>query len=119
MCCLQLLLRQSLVVVAPINFLYVMKEAAAQKRMDVVRTMMGAVDQHLAQQVRGDADHQQCWHTTVVVVALMPMHASSVEYCMFMSCISIVYLCMNCVGKGTSNMQCHGIAALLHNYSCA
>lgn len=62
-----LLLLQSLVVVAPINFLYVMKEAAAQKRMDVVRTMMGAVDQHLAQQVRGNAS----WHTTISIIIII------------------------------------------------
>jgi hypothetical protein len=48
---LLLLLLQSLVPVPPEAFLSVMMPAAAAGRLDVVRTMMGAVDQHLALQV--------------------------------------------------------------------
>jgi hypothetical protein len=43
---------QAVVPVPPEAFLSVMMPAAAAGRMDVVRTMMGAVDQHLALQVR-------------------------------------------------------------------
>jgi hypothetical protein len=50
---LVLLLMQSMVPVPPEAFLSVMMPAAAAGRMDVVRTMMGAVDQHLELQVRG------------------------------------------------------------------
>jgi hypothetical protein len=45
-------LLQAVVPVPPEAFLSVMLPAAAAGRMDVVRTMMGAVDQHLALQVR-------------------------------------------------------------------
>jgi hypothetical protein len=47
-----LLLLQSMVPVPPEAFLSVMMPAAAAGRMDVVRTMWEAVDQHLKLQVR-------------------------------------------------------------------